>query len=185
MKKIKFYLRFIWIALILTGLMLFFLYPNLFTKESISLFVQRNSSHVHLVYFLLSLLRGIFLLPSTPFVLAGVILFPNQPILVFLVSLFGITITAIYLFYASIFLEFGVLFSNKQLSKSQKITKKLDKHGFWIVLVWSFFPLVPTDLISYIAGSIKMNFTKYITGIVLGESILIGVYIYFGIQIAQ
>lgn len=185
MKKIKLYIRFIWIALILSGLMLFFLYPDSFTKESISLFVQRNSSHILLVYFLLSLLRGIFLLPSTPFVLAGIILFPNQPTLVFLVSLLGITITAFYLYYASKFLELGVLFSNKQLSKSENIRKKLHKHGFLIVLIWSFFPIVPTDLISYIAGSIKMNFTKYITGIVLGESILIGLYIYFGIQIAQ
>jgi len=64
--------------------------------------------------------------------------------------------------------------------KADKIIEKLNKHGFWIVMGWSFFPFVPTDLICYIAGSIKMNFTKYITAIFIGEAILVGAYIYLG-----
>jgi uncharacterized membrane protein YdjX (TVP38/TMEM64 family) len=180
MKRTKTYLRITWIALILIGLVLFFLYPDSFTKESLSNFIQNQSSNILLVYIIISLVRGVFLLPSTPFVLAGILLFPNEPFLVFFISILGIVITAIYLYFASRFLEFNKLFGRNHSKKADKIIEKLNQHGFWIVLAWAFFPLVPTDLICYIAGSIKMNFTKYIIAIFLGEAILVGAYVYLG-----
>ena len=180
MKKTKTILRITWIALILIGLVLFFLYPSWFTKESLSSFIKNQSSNILLVYIVISLVRGIFLLPSTPFVLAGIILFPSQSFLVFTVSMIGIVITATYLYFASQFLEFDKLFGDQHFKKSEKIIEKLNQHGFWIVLGWAFFPLVPTDLICYIAGSIKMNFIKYITAIFIGEAILVGLYVYLG-----
>lgn len=173
-------IRLSWVALIILGLVLFFLYPNWFTKESLSQFIQNQSSNILLVYIIISLVRGIFLLPSTPFVFAGIILFPNATFLVFSISIMGIVITATYLYFASRFLEFDKLFGEKHSKKADKIIEKLNKHGFWIVMGWSFFPFVPTDLICYIAGSIKMNFTKYITAIFIGEAILVGAYIYLG-----
>ncbi len=178
--KIKKLLRITWIALILIGLVLFFLHPNWFTKESLSDFIKNQSTHILLAYIIISLVRGILLLPSTPFVLAGIILFPTQPFVVFTVSILGIVITATYLYFASKFLEFDKLFGEKHSKKADKIIEKLNKHGFWIVLGWSFFPLVPTDLICYIAGSIKMNFWKYIAAIFIGEAILVGCYVYLG-----
>ena len=160
--------------------MLFFFYSYWFSKESLYYFIQSQSSHFLLVYVILSLVRGIFLLPSTPFVLAGILLFPSQSFLVFFISITGIVITATYLYFASLFLEFDKLFGKNHSKKSDKIIEKLNQHGFWIVLGWAFFLLAPTDLICYIARSIKMNFTKYILAIFLGEAILIGTYVYFG-----
>ncbi len=177
MKKIKFYLRVIWIALILLGLMLFFLNPSYFSKESISLFVARHSSHLLLTYFIISSLRGLILLPSTPFVLAGILLFPTALLSVYLISIMGILLTSTLLYFSSLYLDFSQLFSEKQREKSKKFTKRLKKNGFWMVLGWSFFPLVPTDLICFIAGSIRMKFLPYLMAIFIGESILIGVYI--------
>ena len=143
-------LRLIWVALVLTGLVLFFLYPDWFTKDSLSEFVLNQESNVLIIYLILSLFRGIFLLPSTPFVLAGILLFPDQPFLVFTISILGIVITATYLYFASRFLEFDKLFGEKHSKKADRIIEKLNQHGFWIVLGWAFFPLVPTDLICYI-----------------------------------
>lgn len=110
-------------------------------------------------------------------------LFPSQPFLVFTISILGIVITATYLYFASRFLEFDKLFGEKQSKKADKIIEKLNQHGFWIVLGWAFFPLVPTDLICYIAGSIRMNFTKYILAIFIGEAILIGLYVFLGVSL--
>lgn len=47
---------------------------------------------------------------------------------------------------------------------------------------WSLFPFVPTALIGDITGGIKMNFTKYIVAVALGEAVLIGIHIVLGIQ---
>jgi uncharacterized membrane protein YdjX (TVP38/TMEM64 family) len=99
---------------------------------------------------------------------------------VFWISMLGIMVTAAYLYFASKFLEFDKLFGDKLKSKSDKITEKLNKYGFWIVLAWSFFPLVPTDLICYIAGSIRMNFFKYFSAIFIGEAVLFGIYVFLG-----
>ena len=178
MKKTKLYIRITWIALTSIGLMLFFLHPNLFTKEALFNFIKENSSHIFLTYIGISLIRGIFLFPSTPFVFAGILLFPDSSMTVFWISIFGILITATYLYFASIFLEFDKLFGGRHSQKTDKIIEKLNKHGFWIVLGWSFFPLVPTDLICYIAGSIRMDFRKYILAIFIGEAILVGAYVY-------
>lgn len=173
-------LRIIWIALVLSGLVLFFLHPEWFTKEGISEFVAKKQANVIIIYLIISLVRGIFLLPSTPFVLAGIILFPDQPWLVFWISMVGILVTATYLYFASRFLEFEKLFGAKNFDKIERIKHKLNKNGFWIVLGWSFFPFVPTDLICYIAGAIRMNFWKYISAVYIGEAILVGCYIYLG-----
>ena len=173
-------LRLLWIALILIGLVLFFLHPDWFTKEALSNFVKSNSGGVFWTYIGICLIRGIFLLPSTPFVFAGILLFPESPWLVFWISMLGIVITAIYLYFASKFLEFDKLFGTKHSEKTDKIIGKLNKHGFWIVLGWSFFPLVPTDLICYIAGTIRMNFWKYISAVFIGEAILVGIYVFLG-----
>ncbi len=160
--------------------MLFFLSPDSFTKEALSSFIKENSSHILLTYLGISLVRGIFLLPSTPFVFAGIILFPESLWVVFWISMLGIMATATYLYFASRFLEFDKLFGEKHSKKTDKIIEKLNKHGFWIVLGWSFFPLVPTDLICYIAGSIRMNFIKYIAAVFIGEAILVGIYVFLG-----
>lgn len=176
-------LRLIWIALILSGLVLFFLYPDYFTKEGLSTFVKENASSVFWTYLGICLVRGIFLLPSTPFVFAGIILFPESPWLVFWISMIGICVTAIYLYLASRYLEFHKLFGNKQAEKTERIIQKLNIHGFWIVLGWSFFPLVPTDLICYVAGSIRMNFYKYISAVIIGEAVLIAIYVFLGEKI--
>ena len=139
-----------------------------------------------MIYIVISLIRGLFLLPSTPFVLAGAIIFPDNLHLVFIVSMLGIVATAVFLYFASRFLEFDKLFGSKNpsnnsgLSKIQIISQKINKYGFWIVLGWSFFPFVPTDLICYIAGTTKMNFKKYIAAVFIGEAILVYLYIFLG-----
>ena len=126
------------------------------------------------------MVRGVFLLPSTPFVFAGILLFPESPWTVFWISMFGIITTAVFLYYASRFLEFDKLFGNRHSKKTDKIINKLNQQGFWIVLGWSFFPFVPTDLICYIAGTIRMNFLKYLSAVFIGEAILVGIYVFLG-----
>ena len=180
MTATKRYLRILWIALIAIGLVLFFLHPDWFTKDYIANYVSQNSKNIILLYTTLSLIRGLFLLPSTPFVFAGILIFPDQPWLIFTISLIGILITATYLYFASRFLEFDKLFGTAHSQKKEKIISKLNKHGFWLVLAWSFFPLVPTDLICYIAGSIRLNFSKYIVALLIGEAILVSGYIFLG-----
>ena len=165
----------IWIVLILTAIVLYFLFPKEFTAKGINDFIAQFNTIAIVIYLLICLIRGLFLIPSTPFVLAGALLFPDKLWLVFIISMLGILGSGTFIYFAAQFLNFG----EKKNRKINKITDKIRKHGFWIVLGWAFFPIVPTDLICYVAGRTRINFWKYITALFIGESLLVALYLYF------
>jgi len=164
-----------WALLIAVAIGCYFFFPNHFTAEGIAIFLKKYNQQALIIYLLISVIRGLFLIPSTPFVLAGALLFPDQLFIVFLISIIGILGSGTFIYHAANFLRF----SENQSKKINQLNKKINRYGFWIVLVWAFFPAVPTDLICYVAGKTKMNFIKYIFALFIGEAILICIYLYF------
>lgn len=92
----------------------------------------------------------------------------------------GILIGSSFIYGAGRFFTDDNFFSAKHQEKLPIIKDKINQHGFWIVLGWSFFPLVPTDLVCYVAGSTHMKFIKFITALFIGEFILVSIYLYTG-----
>lgn len=162
-----------WILLIILAIVLYFLFPEEFTALGIKEFVSQFSGLAIGVYFSISLLRGLFLIPSTPFVLAGALLFPDKLWLVFIISMLGILGSGTFIYFAAQFFEFG----EKKDKNINRINEKIRKHGFWIVLGWAFFPVVPTDLICYVAGRTRITFWKYLLALFIGEAVLVTVYL--------
>lgn len=165
----------VWILLIVVAITLCFLFPEEFTAEGIKNFIAQFNTIALVVYLLISLLRGLFLIPSTPFVLAGALLFPDKLWLVFIISILGILGSGTFIYHAAQYLDF----SKKKAEKIDRINEKIRKYGFWIVLGWAFFPIVPTDLICYVAGRTRIHFWKYISALFIGETLLIALYLYF------
>lgn len=185
MKQFKKYLRWTWIVLILIAVTLFLIYPNSFTAESLKTILNDNSSLILLAFIVLSCIRALFFLPSTLFVLMGTVLYPDEPVFVLIVSMIGILIGASLVYKAASILTPEQLFSGKNLTRMEGVRSKMEKYGFSIVLLWSFFPAVPTDLICYVAGTIKMSFWKFILAVFLGEIILVSIYIWSGKSIIE
>lgn len=185
MKQFKKYLRWTWIVLILIAVTLFLIYPNSFTAESLKTILNDNSSLILLAFIVLSCIRALFFLPSTLFVLMGTVLYPDEPVFVLIVSMIGILIGASLVYKAASILTPEQLFRGKNLTRMQGVRSKMEKYGFSIVLLWSFFPAVPTDLICYVAGTIKMSFWKFILAVFLGEIVLVGIYIWSGKSIIE
>ncbi len=48
-----------------------------------------------------------------------------------------------------------------------------------IIIGWSFFPLVPTDVICYVCGALRANFVKILLAILIDKGDC-GIYIFFG-----
>ncbi|MBU3713678.1 MAG: TVP38/TMEM64 family protein [Ferruginibacter sp.] len=141
--------------------------------------MNRFSSHLLVGYLIISILRGITLIPSTPFVFAGVLLFPDQPLLVLTISIIaiGCSTTFIYFFSHLLNLEKAI----GKMYPQDKLQKKLNSPlGVFFVFLWSFFPVVPTDAVSFAAGAIKMNFTKFILAVLSGELIICSFYVFMG-----
>ena len=49
--------------------------------------------------------------------------------------------------------------------------------GFWIVVGWSLFPFVPTDIVCYVAGTLRMQLGKFMLGVTIGEIPIVAFYV--------
>jgi uncharacterized membrane protein YdjX (TVP38/TMEM64 family) len=183
LKKITYYS---WILAIIILFVLFLVDPDSFSPESIKAAFLRYQFQLLGVYILISLMRGFFLFPSTPFVFAGVLLFPTQLWLVFVISLIGVIVGASAIYYFSDYLGFSKKLSNKYPKQIEKWRKRLDSPKASLIIVgWSFFPFVPTDLICYVAGIVKMPYRYLILGVLIGEAALIYLYVFYGTGLVE
>ena len=173
-------IRYLWVFIALFTLVHYFIFPEKYTADFLLEFFQSNSTAVFITYVVLSVIRSVFFLPSTIFVIMGVVLYPDEPFLVLTVSMLGILLGATWIYLAAGFLKVEALFSANTQKKFQKAEIGMNKYGFWIVLFWSFFPAVPTDLICYVAGYSKMSYLKFFTALFVGELVLVSLYIWTG-----
>ena len=51
-------------------------------------------------------------------------------------------------------------------------------YAFWAVVGWSFCPFVPTDVICYAAGLLRMSYRRMIGALLLGEVPLVLGYLF-------
>lgn len=179
------FFRFIWLILIVSVLIHYGLCSSTYTADTLQSYFNSNSTNIFYAYVCLSLVRSFFFLPSTIFVIMGVVLYPNQPFLVLFISMSGILVGATWVYFSARILKIEQLFSKKNQARLKNVRYKIQKHGFLIVIGWSFFPPVPTDLICYVAGYAQMKFLKFIAALLIGELFLVSIYVWTGKGIFQ
>lgn len=171
-KKLAFYF---WMLLITGGITAYFLFPD----EINIFFLEELSEEYHYIalsiYFLLLSVRGLTMIPSTPLLLAGVLIF--DPMELFAVNMAGILSSSIIVYYFSKYLGFDSYFETKYGKYVRKIRSSITDKELPVIVGWSFFPLVPTDLIVYIGSSLRIPVIKCLVGVLLGESVLNAFYI--------
>jgi len=172
-KKLAFYL---WLLLVAGGITAYFLYPdkiNLLFLEDLS---KKYYYIALIIYFLLLSFRGLTMIPSTPLLLAGVLIF--DPLELFIVNMAGILSSSTIVYYFSKYLGFDSYFETKYGKYVRKIRRGLNGKELPVIVGWSFFPLVPTDLIVYVGSSLKIPLLKCLLGVFVGESVLNAFYIF-------
>lgn len=176
----------IWLLLVAGVLSVLLIFPEWLTRESIATFLESLGNLALLVYVILSLGRALLMMPCTPFVLAGGIVFPDQPFLVLMISLAGVVTGAFLVYSFPSFGSYDEFLESKYPDKIEAIRKRI--HGpywFWIIAGWSFFPLVPTDLICYVSGMVKLRFRKLVVALLAGEIPLVTAYVFLGAEIGE
>lgn len=168
-----------WVLFVIGCIGYYVSHTNEFSPQHISEMVKQFEGHLLLAYFAISFLRGFTLIPSTPFVIAGVLLFPENKIIVLVISLGGILFSATLIYFLSEFFGFDRYFEKIAPEKITYITTKINSpSGFFFVVLWAFFPLMPTDLVCYLAGTARMNFLRFFLAVALGELIICLFYTY-------
>jgi len=181
MIKTNKWVRLVWVCLLLGAIILYVFYGRDLTPERIAAWITAYRGYMLLVYFLVCVLRGITLIPSTPFLLAGILLFRDTPLLLALVFMAGVLFSSTLLFYASSYAGLATRFERLYPNKMDLLRRRLSgRYGFGCIFFWAFIPFTPTDLVCYVAGSLGMRYAVFILPLMLGESLISLTYIFNG-----
>ncbi len=180
------HLNTLWLATVSFVLIVIALNPELLNRDSIAGFLDGLGSSALIVYLVISLARALLMMPSTPFILAGAIAFPQMSILVFIISYIGVVAGTVLIYTFPAFGSYDEYLEAKYPKKIGQIKEKMQgPYSFWIIVGWSFFPLVPTDLISYVAGIAKMRLKKLVAAVIIGEFPIVTFYVFAGVELGE
>lgn len=171
--------RYLWLALIVASLTLYFLFPDTFAPANIRRFFSANLVTGLGIYFLLSCLRGFTLIPLTPLLVAGILVFPPWPL--FIINLGGILVSSAVVYYLARWLRFHIFFDSRYPQQLDRLTRLLNKRELPVITVWGFLPIVPTDLIVYVCSVLGISPFKTLLGVSLGEGLICALYIFGGV----
>lgn len=130
-----------------------------------------------MVYLALGCLRGFTLIPATSLLLLGIVFF--RPVPLFVLTLAGILASSTCVYFFAEALHLDEVLREKHQDRMTALAHLLGRYGFPIVVGWSFFPLLPTDAVVYVAGVMKMRLTKVLIGVAIGEGAICAIYIFF------
>ena len=171
------YAAIIWMVFLFGTLYVYFFHADFFQNNLQKTFYE--SAYLgYACFLLLGCARGFTLIPVTSLIVLGLLFFPPLPL--YLMVMAGITVSSTCVYRFSEFLRLKDLFEKKHQRKIARVRSALRKHELPIIIAWSAFPFLPTDIICYVCGTLRINFTKFIIGILIGEGVTSGIYIFFG-----
>jgi len=166
----------VWLLVVSVVLTLYLTNPDRVDVDWMRGVVQDNRFLIIPFYLLLLSVLGLTFIPSTPFAIAGVLLF--DPTFAYLLNLVGIITSSTIVYHFAGFLGLRNAFESKYPEQTVKVRTALHRKELPIIIGWSFFPAVPTDLIIYVASTLKIPLWKCLLGVLIGEGALNAIYIF-------
>jgi uncharacterized membrane protein YdjX (TVP38/TMEM64 family) len=166
-----------WLVVVAVGIFLFVFHRDVL-RDALSDATSASFIAAAAVYLLFGCLRGFTLIPSTTLVLVAVPFFPATSL--FILTLVGIVISSASIYRFSEALHLDEVFESLHGDRLERLKTALARYELPVIIVWSFFPLAPTDLICYACGVIGVRLRTCLLGVAIGEGAICGTYIYFG-----
>lgn len=129
-------------------------------------------------YLLIGSFRAFTLVPATFPLLIAMPFFDPWVLMALTLPCIAISSSTCYFFAEAIHVD--EVFERKYPTQIRKLKHLLQTYELPIIIGWSFFLLLPTDLLCYVCGSLKINFKKFLFGIVVGEGTVYAAYVFFG-----
>jgi uncharacterized membrane protein YdjX (TVP38/TMEM64 family) len=184
--KIKFNKKIIiyaWIILLLLVFIAYLYFPKIINLENFFNLISGNYILAILIFTIFVILRGFTLISPLLVTMASLILF--SPLEVFIINSFGIVISSFLIYKVSDYLGFDDYIENNYQEKVKKIRKSFEKKEIPIMIGWSFFPFFPTDILVYVAASLKVSLWKCLVGIFIGTALINFISIYLAERLIQ
>ena len=166
-----------WLVALAAILGLYFLKPD-FLHNQFAFVAGLPPFWQYLLFFLAGCVRGLTLIPSTYLIIAGLLIFTPWPL--FIIILTGILVSSASVYFFSGFLRLDTFFEQRYQKRIRQVKVVLQKHELPIIIGWSFFPFLPTDMICYVCGALNIEFKKFMLGVFIGEGITCALYIFGG-----
>ena len=175
--RVRYAILAMWLVIVAGALYLYLFHRDLVEAQltnalSTSTFIGAT------IYILLGSLRAFTLVPATFLVVIAMPFFPAWLLFLITLPIIGISSGIIYGFAEILHMDED--FERKYPKQIRKLKDLLQRHQLPIIIGWSFFLFIPTDLLCYVCGTLRINFTKFIMGVLIGEGAVYGIYIYFG-----
>lgn len=179
MPRIRLIALVVWAASVVALSVLYVLRPELLEPERVAGALRGSGQPVLLGYVVLNVVRAFTLVPATVLVVAGTLLFPDRPWFVAGSALGGAVASALLIYYFFDFLGLGDLFERRHAARVRRLEAQMARQGgFWLVAGWSMFPLTPTDVICYVAGTLRMPVARFAAAVALGKLPLVAFYVW-------
>ena len=169
-----------WLSLVGILVVLIF-FPSLLSVAKIQEAVAGNFTASALIYFVLCSIRALTLIPATTFFIAGMIVFTDNFWFVYLTMVLTVMLSSFVHYEYAHILGFDRFFKNRFPKQIERMRTVLNKKnvGFWTVYLWGITPFVPSDLMYYVAGIVRMKKSIFFAGIFTAVCTLFGMYIIF------
>jgi uncharacterized membrane protein YdjX (TVP38/TMEM64 family) len=180
--RVRYAIFAIWLIIVAGALYLYFFQRDL-VEAQLKSALSTSTFIAATIYLLLGSLRAFTLVPATFLVVIAMPFFP--PWLLFLITLPIIGISSGLIYGFAEILHMDEDFERKYPKQIRKLKDLLQRHQLPIIIGWSFLLFLPTDCLCYVCGTLRINFTKFIMGVLIGEGTVYGVYIYFGDRVLR
>lgn len=168
------------VIITLLGIIAYFLYSSglISNPDSMINFIQGFGALSYLVFFLIVILEVVVApIPGTILYTVGGILF--GPLLGGTLALVANIIGAIIAFY----IGKKIILDEEEIKKKDRLDKMINKYGGYSIFFLRINPLTSSDIFSFLAGTLRMDFKKFILGTTLALAPLVYVQSYLGEEI--
>ena len=169
-----------WVTVVAAALYLYF-FQREFVQSELQGALSTSTVVASVLYVVLGSLRALTLVPATFLLFIAMPFF--TPWLLLALTLPGIAVSSSICYFFADALRMDEVFERRYPEQIKTLTRLLQKHPLSITIGWSFMLFLPTDLICYVCGSLRINYAKFIIGVLIGEGAVYAIYIYLGSRI--
>ncbi|WP_298667874.1 VTT domain-containing protein [uncultured Methanofollis sp.] len=165
----------VWLVMVAGCLALYSLHPEYFSLAGLKSIAADHHHLALLAYFLLLSVRGLTLIPSTPLLISGALVF--DPIEVFVANMAGILTSSTLVYRYARFLGIDTALEKRYPEQTRTVRQHLEDRELPVIAGWSVCPFVQTDLIVYIASTLRTPLWKCLVGVGAGQAAIVSFYI--------
>ena len=175
--RVRYILIAVWVLVVAGALYLYF-FKREVVQEELKDALSVSFWAAAVTYLFIGSLRAFTLVPATFPLLVAIPFFDPRVLLGLTLVCIAISSSICYWFAEVIHLD--EMFERKYPVQIRRLKETLQRYQLPIIIGWSFFLFLPTDLLCYVCGTLKINFKKFLIGVLVGEGTVYAIYIFLG-----